>query len=34
MRALNKYNIKTLLKVKSQVAVLAFGAYMFESLQT
>ena len=34
MREFNKYNKKTLLKVKSHVTVLAFGAHMFESLQT
>ena len=32
MREFNKQ--KKLLKVKSQVEVLAFGAYMFESLQS
>ena len=31
MRELNKYKKKKLLKVKSQVEVLAFGAYVFES---
>ena len=30
MRELNKYNKKKFLKVKSQVEVLAFGAYLFE----
>ena len=32
MCELNKYKKKKLLKVKSQAEVLAFGAYMFESL--
>ena len=31
MRELNKYKKKKFLKVKSQVEVLAFGAYVFES---
>ena len=31
MRELNKYKKKKLLKMKSQVEVLAFGAYVFES---
>ena len=31
MRELNKYKKKKFLKVKSQVEVLAFGAYAFES---
>ena len=34
MRELNKYKKKKLLKVKPQAEVLAFGAYMFESLQS
>ena len=34
MRELNKYKKKNLLKVKPQAEVLAFGAYMFESLQS
>ena len=34
MRELNKHNKKKLLKVKPQAEVLAFGAYMFESLQS
>ena len=31
MRELNKYKKKKFLKVKSQVEVLAFGVYVFES---
>ena len=34
MRELNKYKKKKLLKVKPQAEVLAFGSYMFESLQS
>ena len=34
MRELNKYKKKKLLKVKPQAEVLAFGANMFESLQS
>ena len=34
MGELNKYKKKKLLMVKSQVEVLAFGAYIFESLQS
>ena len=34
MRELNKYKKKKLLKVKPQAEVLAFGVYMFESLQS
>ena len=34
MRELNKYKKKKLSKAKSQVKVLAFVGYMFESLQS
>ena len=34
MRELNKYKKKRLLKVKPLTAVLAFGAYMFKTLQS
>ena len=34
MRELNKYKKKKLLKVKPQAEVLAFGAFMFESLES
>ena len=34
MRELNKYKKKQLWKVKCQVEVLAFGAYVFESYQS
>ena len=34
MRELNKYKKKKLLKVQRQAEVLAFGAFMFESLES
>ena len=34
MRELDKYKKKKLLKVKPEAEVLAFGAYMFESLHS